>query len=98
MLKDLKVGEYSKPKEFTDERGKKGIRIVYLKTRTQPHRENLKDDYDRVAQRALGEKKQQALDNWFKQHVPDFYIDIDQQYKTCKSLSFWFTSESTASN
>ena len=28
MLKDLKVGEYSQPIEFTDDRGKKGVRIV----------------------------------------------------------------------
>ncbi|MBA2562388.1 MAG: peptidylprolyl isomerase, partial [Chitinophagaceae bacterium] len=53
MLKDLKVNEYSQPTEFTDERGKKGVRIVQLITKTEPHRENLKDDYNRIAQRAL---------------------------------------------
>ena len=47
MLKDMKVGEFSKPTAFTDERGKKGVRIAYLKTRTEPHRENMKDDYNR---------------------------------------------------
>ena len=35
IYQKLKVGEYSQPTEFTDERGKKGIRIVYLKTQTQ---------------------------------------------------------------
>ena len=36
MLKDLKVGEYSKPTEFTDDTGKKAVRIVEIisKTRT----------------------------------------------------------------
>ena len=57
MLKDLKVGEYSQPTEFTDEQGKKAVRIVDILTKTEPHRENLKDDYDKVAQRALEEKK-----------------------------------------
>ena len=94
----MKVGDITQPLTYTDDRGKTGVRIVYLVHQTSPHRENLKDDYDRVAQRALGEKKQQALDNWFKQHIPDFYIDIDPQYKTCKSLNFWYASESTASN
>ena len=32
MLGKLKVGEFSKPVAFTDDRGKKGVRIVYLKT------------------------------------------------------------------
>ena len=95
-LKNMKVGDITQPLTYTDDRGKTAVRIVYLIHQTQPHRENLKDDYDRVAQQALAEKKQQALDTWFKQHIPDFYIDIDPQYRTCKSLSFWYTSESTA--
>ena len=51
MLKDLKVGEFSKPIEFVDPAtGKKAVRIVEIISKTQPHRENLKDDYDKVAQ------------------------------------------------
>ncbi|RYF96601.1 MAG: peptidylprolyl isomerase, partial [Chitinophagaceae bacterium] len=34
VLRNLKVGEYSQPVEFADERGKKGVRIVYVKTST----------------------------------------------------------------
>jgi peptidyl-prolyl cis-trans isomerase SurA len=96
-LKNMKVGEISEPLVYTDDRGKQAVRIVYLAHQTEPHRENLKDDYDRVAQQALGEKKQHVLDTWFKQHIPDFYIDIDPQYRACKSLDFWYSSESTAS-
>ncbi|MEP6464795.1 MAG: hypothetical protein ABJB05_00755, partial [Parafilimonas sp.] len=97
-LKNMKVGEITPPLTYTDDRGKTGVRIVYLARQTEPHRENLKDDYDRVAQQALAEKKQTVLDAWFKQHIPDFYISIDPKYRTCKSLSYWYTSESTAAN
>lgn len=97
-LKGMKAGDISQPLVYTDDRGKQGVRLVYLAHQTQPHRMNLKDDYDRVAQQALGEKKQKALDGWFKQHISDFYIDIDPEYHTCKSLDFWFASETTASN
>jgi peptidyl-prolyl cis-trans isomerase SurA len=96
-LKNMKVGDITQPLTYTDDRGKTGVRIVYLVHETEPHRENLKDDYDRVAQQALGEKKQDVLNTWFKQHIPDFYIDIDPQYKTCKSLNYWYTSEGTVS-
>ena len=65
MMKDLKVGQYSQPTEFVDEKGKKGVRIVYLISRSEPHRENIRDDYNKIAQRALEEKKNQALENWF---------------------------------
>ena len=72
MLKDLKPGEYSQPTEFSDERGKKGVRIIEILTKTEPHRENLKDDYDKVAQKALEEKKNNALEKWFGQKNSHF--------------------------
>jgi len=93
MLKDLKVGEYSQPKQFTDERGKQGIRIVYLKTRTQPHRENLKDDYNRVAQRALEEKKSDALDAWFAKKIPSYFIKVDPDYQGCEEMKKWMNGK-----
>ena len=97
MLKDLKVGEYSQPTEFTDDKGKKGVRIVQILTKTQPHRENLKDDYDKVATRALEEKKNDALEQWFNKKIPTYYINIDPEYRTCKEMSKWTTS-ATVSN
>ena len=88
-LKDLTVGEYSQPYEYTDERGKKGVRIVQLITRTEPHRENLKDDYNKIAQRALEDKKNETLESWFNKNIPTFYINVDNDYKTCPEMKKW---------
>ncbi len=96
MLKDLKVGEYSQPTEFTDDRGKKAVRIVEILTKTQPHRENLKDDYDKVARRALEEKKNAALEKWFIRKIPTFYVKISDDYKNCPQLLKWETGTTTA--
>ena len=90
MLKNLDVGEYSKPTPFNDQRGKQGVRIVFLKTRTEPHRENLKDDYNRVAQRALEIKKQGVLEKWFAEKIPTFYLLIDNEFHSCGTLQNWF--------
>ena len=89
LLKELKPGQYSQPVEFADERGKKGVRIVYLKTQTAPHRENLKDDYSRIAKRALEEKKENALEGWFNKKINTYYIMIDDEYKTCDVMKKW---------
>jgi peptidyl-prolyl cis-trans isomerase SurA len=91
VLKNLKPGEFSHPTAFTDERGRKGVRMLYLKTRTEPHRENLKDDYNRIAQRALELKKEQALEKWFEKQIPTYYIMIDQDYRSCTMLGSWLT-------
>ncbi len=89
MMRALTVGEYSQPTEFTDERGKKGVRIVYLKNRTDPHRENIKDDFSRVSQRALEEKKNDALEKWFTEKIPTYYIKVDDDFKTCDEMQKW---------
>ena len=94
IYQKLKVGEYSQPTEFTDERGKKGIRIVYLKTQTQPHRENLKDDYSKIASRALEEKKDQAIEDWFRKKITGYYIKIDDEYKNCDGMKKWLENSS----
>ena len=93
-IKDLNVGDCSKPQFYTDERGRKLVRIVYLKTRTSPHRENLKDDYNKVSQRALEIKKQKKLESWFKEHLPTYYILIDKEFAACPSLANWFKNSS----
>jgi peptidyl-prolyl cis-trans isomerase SurA len=92
MLKDLKPGQYSEPTEFTDERGKKGVRIIEILNKTEPHRENLKDDYDKVAQRALEDKKNDALEKWFTKKIPSFYINISDDYKSCPEIQKWDAS------
>lgn len=87
---NLKPGEISKPNVFTEDRTqKKGVRLVFLKSRTDPHRENLKDDYDRVAQRAIEEKKQAALEKWFSTRISTFYLMIDEDFAGCETMSNW---------
>ncbi len=98
MLKNMKVGDYSPATPYTDERGKKAVRIAFLKSRSEPHRENLKDDYDRVAQRALEIKKQGVLEKWFAEKIPTFYLLIDNQFNTCSTLQNWFRYAAKTSN
>lgn len=88
-LKDLKPGDISQPIAFTDERGKNAVRIIYYKNRTEPHRENLKDDYNRIAQRALEEKKTDALRKWFSDRIPTYYIFIDKEFSSCGNIAEW---------
>lgn len=95
---DLKPGQYSKPTVFSDERGKKGVRIVQLLSKTDPHRENLRDDYNRISERALTEKRSAALEKWFSSKIPTFYIMIDGDYRNCANLSKWQTNPATAGN
>jgi peptidyl-prolyl cis-trans isomerase SurA len=77
MISKMKIGEFSQPTPFQNEQGKKGVRIVYLKSRSEPHRMNLKDDYSRVSAAALEEKKSITLEKWMKLKIPTYYIMVD---------------------
>lgn len=88
-IKDLKPGEVSQPLAYTDERGKNAVRLIWFKERSEPHRENLKDDYNRIAQRAVEEKKLEALKKWFKDKIPTYYISIDEEFGNCSNIADW---------
>lgn len=88
-IKDMKPGDVSAPQVFVDERGRKTVRLIYFKERSTPHKENLREDYNRVSVRALEEKKSKVLENWFKTHITNYYIFIDPEYQTCPELKDW---------
>ena len=79
MISKMKVGDFSLPVAFAGDQGKKGARIVYLKSRSEPHRMNLADDYSKISQMALEEKKGIALEKWMKTKIPTYYIMVDNE-------------------
>lgn len=96
VLSKLKVGDYSQPTVFSNARnGKKGVRILYLKTRSEPHRMNLRDDYNKIKQAALEEKKYQALEKWLATHIPNYYIMLDSDKAGCQQLQKWTSVQKT---
>jgi peptidyl-prolyl cis-trans isomerase SurA len=89
VVKNMKPGEISEPQVYVDERGRKTVRLIYFKERSAPHKENLKEDYNRVSVRALEEKKAKAMETWFKEHINNYYIYLDPEYNACKELTDW---------
>ncbi|MCX8472506.1 MAG: peptidylprolyl isomerase, partial [Sediminibacterium sp.] len=88
-IKGLNPGDITKPEVFVDDKGRKALRIIYFKNRTSPHKENLKDDYNKVAERVLNSKRQEAVQNWIQSKLGDFYLLIEAPYNTCKELERW---------
>ena len=95
MLDKLKPGEFSQPVVF-DDNGKKGVRIVHYKSRSEPHRLNMKDDFSRISAMATEEKKQKTLEKWMKERVPTYYIMIDDEIKSCTDLTKWIGEKQKA--
>ena len=89
LMQSMKPGDISVPQVYLDDRGRKTVRLIYFKERTTPHKENLKEDYNKVAQRALEEKKAKSMETWFKEHVPNYYVFVDDSFQACPELKDW---------
>jgi len=88
-MEKLQVGEFTHPMPMTSHDGKQAYRILYLKSRTQPHRANLTDDYQAIQADALAKKKQAAIQQWVKKKATDTYVRIADDYKNCNFNNKW---------
>lgn len=85
----LKVGDISKPLIMKTDDGKQAYRLIYLKTRTQPHGANMQEDYDRIQQWAKEEKNNEVIKKWIKEKILKTYINIIPEYKSCTFENKW---------
>ena len=88
VIDKLKPGEVSVPVMTTD-RGKQDYRIYYLKSRSNPHKANLDEDYARIQELALEKKKTAMVDNWIANKMKSTYISIMSDYRNCTFERKW---------
>ncbi|HET8962722.1 MAG TPA: peptidylprolyl isomerase, partial [Chitinophagales bacterium] len=85
----LNVGEMTKPIPFATRDGKQAYHILYLKTRTAPHKMNLTDDYQKIQALALAKKQQDAVQQWISRKSGSTFVRINDDYKTCTFNNKW---------
>jgi peptidyl-prolyl cis-trans isomerase SurA len=89
VIDKMKVGDISKPMAMMNEEAKQTINLYYLKTRTEPHRANLKDDYSVIQEWALNEKQNKAINKWIGQKINTTYFRISEHYSDCSFKHTW---------
>jgi len=83
----MKVGHITPPMPYRTDDGKDAMRILYLKSNTAPHQANLTDDYQKISQAALAQKKNKALDEWYEKNRSTVYLEVAPEYESCKVLT-----------
>ncbi|MEO8759553.1 MAG: peptidylprolyl isomerase [Bacteroidia bacterium] len=89
MLDKLQPGEITKPIINQAADGKQSFKIVYLKTRTEPHKANLKNDYQRMQSLAQMHKQKSVVDAWVNKKLKTTYVRIDDDYKNYPFRHTW---------
>lgn len=96
MVDSMKPGMFSKPQLFTRGPEDKSARIVYMKSKVDPHKANLTDDYSRIQEAALQQKKSEKMEKWLAEKAPTYYVKIDEEYQSCTALRMWNEPKDTA--
>jgi peptidyl-prolyl cis-trans isomerase SurA len=64
------------------------VRILYFKKKIPAHEASFKDDYEKLAQIALANRKNEHIEKWFKNALKDLFIDVNKEYDECNLLEF----------
>ena len=89
MLDKMSPGDISKPLLNQSADSKQSFRIIYLKTRSEPHQANLKDDYQRMQNMAQTSKQKSVVDAWVNKKLRSIYVRMDDDYKNCSLRHNW---------
>ena len=81
VISRLEVGQISDPLPMTTNENKDAFRLIMVKSKTEPHQANLKEDYNLIQNWALGQKRQEAIGKWVKDKAAKAYIRLDEAYK-----------------
>ena len=88
-IEKLEPGEISKAVKSQSPDGKESYNLYYLKSKTEPHVANMQDDYQRIQQAALAEKKNRVIEKWINDKAAATYIRIDDSFKDCPFAHRW---------
>lgn len=91
-IQNMKVGEYSNPEVFSNPYSNyaKGVRILYLKNRVDPHKANIETDYTLFKNFTLKEKQNKVLREYVYKNAATVHLRIDPSYKGCENLKPFF--------
>ncbi len=85
-LDSMEIGSISEPITYRTDDGKDAVRILYYKARTPPHQASLEEDWTKIQNATLNEKKDKILQKWFQKARADVFINIDPEYDNCGIL------------
>ncbi len=85
-IRNMEVNDLSEPFESTDHNHKVCYKMLYLKSRTEPHRANLKQDYLLLQEMALQIKNNEVMKEWYEEKKETTYIKVGAPFRHCTQL------------
>ncbi|MEL6152860.1 MAG: peptidylprolyl isomerase, partial [Bacteroidota bacterium] len=86
-IEHLTPGTISEPTVFTTPDGQQAVRLLYLKEKILPHQATLEQDYDKLQQLVINQKRANALQAWFNNTKANVTIHVAPEYQQCELLN-----------
>lgn len=90
VIDKIKLGEVSEVSKFSTMDNKPMYKILKIKSKSEPHRINLKDDYQKLQSMALMQKQSKAVNDWINKKRKLTYIRISEEFINCNFRNTWF--------
>ncbi|HOI26004.1 MAG TPA: peptidylprolyl isomerase [Paludibacteraceae bacterium] len=81
---NMKTGEISEPFPMIDSRGREVYAIVKLKSSLKTHKANIVDDYLKLKDMCVEQKRNDKLEKWVKDKQSNVYVRIDEKWRNCE--------------
>jgi len=93
VVDKLEVGEMSAPVIMRSPAGDQAYRIVKLRYRSEPHRANMKDDYQLLQEMTRRGLSDEAVSTWLEKYIKTTYIRLDGDLNECEFEHDWHPAE-----
>ncbi len=82
----LQPGQLSKPFLFRSPDGSQLYRLIQLVSRSKPHKADLQQDYSKIQEAALQQKKGDFTEKWVLEKLRSTYLGISDMFMQCPNL------------
>ncbi|WP_320814459.1 peptidylprolyl isomerase [Flavobacterium sp.] len=89
QISNFKVGQVSNPILEDERGGNKFYKIITVNNKTEEHTADFANDYLKVKDLALTDKKIKAIAKWTEEKINETYISINADYKDCNFTNNW---------
>ncbi len=91
QIRNIKDNEISRPiLETEDKGGAQKYKIMKITNRYDEHTADFAQDYVKIQQLALTQKKVNAIKKWMKEHIEDTYVSISKDNQGCEFANNWY--------
>ncbi|MGZ5210747.1 MAG: foldase protein PrsA [Kaistella sp.] len=89
QIAGLNKGDITDVFQDTIAQDRKVVTLVKVDDVIAAHQLDIATDYDRIKQMALNKKKNEMIEKWVKERLPNVFISINNRYKDCTFKTDW---------